>query len=144
MDKLKLRGLNETNYIGILHDFFDEKHIDNAIELFDVAMEQGFKKAIDGLELFMKEGFYPKLKDRKIVIVEKGNKEEEKDLKIDKFRGETIYSDIRANTIIRQGYMREVELIEYNKGGNNIIVLSNRLAVENMVKELQRILKNWA
>lgn len=70
-------------------------------------------------------------------------KDKEKDLKLDKFRGEGIYSDIYAQTVIRQGHLREVELVERTKTWHNVIVLPNKLAVENTVKELQRILRNW-
>ena len=61
-------------------------------------------------------------------------------LKIDKFRGERIYSDIYANTVIRQGYLREVEIYNNHK---LVLVLYNKLAVKSMIKELQNILNNW-
>lgn len=67
----------------------------------------------------------------------------EKDLGIDDFRGETIYSDIYAQTVIRQGYMRQVEIFYRTNGREEILVLPNKLAVERTIDELKRILKEW-
>lgn len=63
----------------------------------------------------------------------------EKNLELDNFRGDIIYGDLYAETIIRQGYIREVELTKKD----NKIVLENKLIVEKTIKELQKILKNW-
>jgi len=66
-----------------------------------------------------------------------------KKLGLDDFRGENIYGDIYAQTIIRQGYMREVEIWFDDYGKKQCLRLSNKLAVENLIKELQRILRKW-
>jgi ribosomal protein S8 len=71
----------------------------------------------------------------------KGQKQKLND--ISNFRGETIYADIYANTLIRQGYLREVEITQYKDKQRITINLCCKTAVENTVKELQRILKNW-
>jgi len=67
----------------------------------------------------------------------------EKNLGIDKFRGETIYGDIYVQTCIRQGYMRQIEIFYLNAGTEYVLVLSNKIVVEKMILELQRIIKNW-
>ena len=59
------------------------------------------------------------------------------------FRGEDIYGDIYAQTVIRQGYMKEVEIWFDNFGKKECLRLQNRLAIEKTIKELQEILKVW-
>ena len=67
-----------------------------------------------------------------------------KNLGIDKFRGEIVYGDIYVQTVIRQGYMREVEICSLERTVLKKIMLPNQTAVQKMIEELQKIIKNWA
>ena len=57
--------------------------------------------------------------------------EKEKSLNIDHFRGEDIDTDIYAQTCIRQGYMRQVEIFYHSAGKEHVMVLPNKLPRRN-------------
>ena len=59
--------------------------------------------------------------------------------------GKDVYSDIQTQTILKQGLIEEVWIWynDYQANQMRHLALPNKLAVERLKDELERLLKTW-